>query len=312
MPKREMVVSSSAYLNGWSSVSCLGYSGELLPSINNNLINYYFMLQISKFRDHGFMKKCNNAEYTSVANRIIGRTTASGTETLGVPEEFFTMYQAKNKILNNLVAQSRIVDETGKINEVEVKINNLLKYMFGIVRNARTTPIEAKKQAGLSLYNATSVYLKTYRLPQQQKLATVGGLLTDLNSDKLSAHISTLGMETELEQLTLLHAQFGVLLESRTNSQMLNSEEKSFTVRQDMDQLFELIITAIWVHSYTNPSEETSSYIKSVNKILTEAETAYNQRMAQKNSKENDETTDKEELPSDEEVPGEEQETDNE
>lgn len=270
------------------------------------------MLQISRFRDYGFMKKCNKAEYANVANRFIGRTTACGTETLGVPEEYFTMYQAKNKILNNLVAQSRIVDETGKIGEIEIKINNLLKYMFSIVRNARTTPIESKKQAAISLYNATTVYLKTYRLPQQQKLATVGGLLTDLNSDKLSAHITTLGMETELEQLTLLHAQFSVLLENRTNSQLQNAEEKSILVRQDMDQLFEMIIAAIWVHSFTNSSEDVLSYIKSINKILSEAETAYNQRMAQKNSKEEEESTDKEELPSDEEVPSEEPTTDNE
>lgn len=270
------------------------------------------MLEISKFRDYGFMKKCNKAEYANVANRFIGRTTACGTETLGVPEEYFTMYQAKNKILNNLVAQSRIVDETGKIGEIEIKINNLLKYMFGLVRNARTTPIEAKKQAAISLYNATSVYLKTYRLPQQQKMAMVGGLITDLTSDRLSAHISTLGMDTELEQLTLLHAQFGVLLENRTNSQIQHAEEKVILVRQDMDQLFEMIIAAIWVHSFTNPSEEISSYIKAVNKILSEAETAYNQRMAQKNSKEDEESSEVEDIPTDEEVPSEEEGTDNE
>ena len=270
------------------------------------------MLEISKFRDYGFMKKCNKAEYANVANRFIGRTTACGTETLGVPEEYFTMYQAKNKILNNLVAQSRIVDETGKIGEIEIKINNLLKYMFGLVRNARTTPIEAKKQAAISLYNATSVYLKTYRLPQQQKMAMVGGLLIDLNSDKLSAHITTLGMDAELEQLTLLHAQFSVLLESRTNTQIQNAEEKSALVRQDMDQLFEMIIAAIWVHSFTNSSEEISSYIKSINKILSEAETAYNQRMAQKNSKEDEESSEVEDIPTDEEVPSEEEGTDNE
>jgi hypothetical protein len=79
-----------------------------------------------------------------------------------------------------------------------------------------------------------------------------------------------------------------------------------------MDQLFEMMIAAIWVQSFMKPSEDIASYIKAINKILSEVETSYNQRMAQKNSKEDEETTDKEELPSDEEVPGEEQDTDNE
>jgi hypothetical protein len=119
-------------------------------------------------------------------------------------------------------------------------------------------------------------------------------------------------MDTELEQLTLLHAQFGVLLENRTNSQIQHAEEKVILVRQDMDQLFEMMIAAIWVQSFMKPSEDIVSYIKAINKILSEVETSYNQRMAQKNCKEDEESTDKEELPSDEEVPGEEQESDNE
>ena len=179
--------------------------------------------------------------------------------------------------------------ETSKINEVEAKITNLLKYIHNVIGSARNTPIAAKQEAGNILYNTTHVYLHTHKLPQQQMLETVNGMLTDLASSKLEAHIKTLNLETEVETLTLLHAQLTVLLDSRAEVQMVISEENSKIVRQDMDELFEMMMAIIWAYSLTNPSEEITSFIKSINKVLFDTETAYNQRIAQRGKKDEEE-----------------------
>ena len=73
------------------------------------------MVNVLKFRDYSFLKRCNNAEYASVGTRVISRISATGLETLGIPEEYFTLYQARQAVLANLVSMSRASVETTKI-----------------------------------------------------------------------------------------------------------------------------------------------------------------------------------------------------
>ena len=108
----------------------------------------------------------------------------------------------------------------------------------------------------------------------------------------------------------MLHAQLTVLLDNRAMTQMVISEENSKIVRQDMDELFEMMMAIIWAYSLTNPSEEITSFIKSINKVLFDTETAYNQRIAQRGKKEeeeNDSTDVEDNSSTEEEVPSEEQ-----
>ncbi len=259
------------------------------------------MENVLKFRDYSFLKRCNNAEYASVGTRVISRISAIGIETLGIPEKYFTLYQAREAVLANLVSMSRSAVETTKINEAEDKINGLLKYMLSVICKGRENPIATKKEAALVLYNEARAYLTITRRPQQQKLQFISGLLFDMNQPEMAAHITTLGLEAEVEQLTLLHAQLTVLLDSRSNTQMLHSEEKSKTVRQDIDELFEIMMAIVWAKSLTDPSEELTSFIKSINKVLSDAEAAYNKRSVKKteNGTESTDTPESDGTPSD-------------
>jgi hypothetical protein len=235
-----------------------------------------------KFRDSSFLRRCNNAEYAYVGTKVISLVSATGLETLGIPEEFFTKYQARKAVLTNLVSMSRSSVETTKINEMEAKIDGLLKYMLSVISKARENPIAAKKEASLVLYNEAKVYLDITKRPQQQKLEVISGLLHDFGQSDMAVHVNTLGLEAEVEQLTLLHAQFSVLLDNRSSTQMKHSEETSRKVRKDMDELFEMMIAIVWAKSLTESSEDLTSFIKCVNKVLSDAETAYNKRTAKR------------------------------
>ncbi|MBQ2362991.1 MAG: hypothetical protein II287_05225, partial [Bacteroidaceae bacterium] len=73
---------------------------------------------------------------------------------------------------------------------------------------------------------------------------------------------------------------FGVLLNARANVQMQNSKVKSHELRQEIDILLDILMSAIWVHSLTDPSEEATEFINTINKLLADAETAFHQRKA--------------------------------
>lgn len=262
---------------------------------------------ILRFRDYAIMKRYNNAEYAYVVNGLAEQILAAGAEKLHAPAEFLTQFQERCAILDNVVAVSRIADQTGEIVAMEKDIDNMLTAVLTAFRTTKSIPIPAKKAAARSLYNATKVYQGTQKLPQRQKAQTIKGLLLDLQKAELSVHIETLGLGAEIEQLTLLHARFGVLLNARANVQMQNSKVKSHELRQEIDILLDILMSAIWVHSLTDPSEEATEFINTINKLLADAETAFHQRMAQKKKEEETETevpTDK--VEGEEDVPNEE------
>jgi hypothetical protein len=235
---------------------------------------------ILRFRDYAIMKRYNNAEYAYVVNGLAEQILAAGAEKLHAPAEFLTQFQERCAILDNVVAVSRIADQTGEIVAMEKDIDNMLTAVLTAFRTTKSIPIPAKKAAARSLYNATKVYQGTQKLPQRQKAQTIKGLLLDLQKAELSVHIETLGLGAEIEQLTLLHARFGVLLNARANVQMQNSKVKSHELRQEIDILLDILMSAIWVHSLTDPSEEATEFINTINKLLADAETAFHQRKA--------------------------------
>lgn len=243
-----------------------------------------------KFSESSILKRCNKAEYAYVASGYISRVMAVGIETLHVPAELFQQFQDKYAILEDLVSKSRAADETAKIDDVDIKVNNLLKFLFSVINCGTTTPVDTKREAAAALCNVIKSYLKIRRLPRRQKVQTTKGLLLDLGNSNLTAHIETLGLEAEVEMLTLLNAQYAVLLDSRASAQLHNSEEKSYIVRSEMYELYDQMTAAIWVQSFTEPSEAVTEFIKSINKLLADTETAYNQRRAQSNKKEDDDS----------------------
>lgn len=100
-----------------------------------------------KFRDSSFLRRCNNAEYAYVGTKVISLVSATGLETLGIPEEFFTKYQARKAVLTNLVSMSRSSVETTKINEMEAKIDGLLKYMLrALLAKPGRIPLRRRKK----------------------------------------------------------------------------------------------------------------------------------------------------------------------
>ena len=260
---------------------------------------------ILRFRDYNIVKRYNNAEYAYVANKLVEQVLAVGAEKLHAPAEYITLYQARCAVLDNIVAVSRIADQTEEIAALETEIDHTLSIIFGAISLAKLSPIQAKKSAGTSLYNANKVYRGMQKLPQRQKLQTTKGLLLDLQKTELSTRIETLGLSAEVEELTLLHAKFAVLLNARADVQMQNSTVKSKEIRQEMDVLYEIITSAIWVYSLTDPSEDATSFINTMNKFLADAETSYHQRKAQMGKKNEEEV----ETPSEEEKPNEEQGT---
>lgn len=246
------------------------------------------MSLLLKLRDHS-RKKLNNAEYAFFSNGVIDLVRAGGEELLHAPAEVFASYCAKTAVLDDMVAKTRATKETVKIAEIDAEVDSIIQYIFAVITKAKEMPIASKREAGVALGVLIEPYLILCRLPRRQKIQTVKSLLADLAKSDLSPYVETLGLGDEVEALTLKNAQYLVLINTRANIQMVYSEENSKTIRAQMEELYDELVYTIWAYGVTQPSEEATAFVKSLNKLIQDCETAYNQRIGQLSRKDGSE-----------------------
>lgn len=156
--------------------------------------------------------------------------------------------------LVELVAQSHISEETAEITAIDAEEDDVIIYLNSAFRTAKSSPVAAKRKAGTAVYNAAKPYIGIQRLPKRQQVQKVVGLLNDLAKADLAAHIATLGLTEEVENLATVNARYQALLESRANSQIANIMEDSKTVRAEMDAQHNEMVTTAFAFSITTPS----------------------------------------------------------
>ena len=234
-------------------------------------------------------KRFSAAEYSFLISGVEGQINAFGVEGLDFPSGVFDNFQALGTKLKDLVRQSKVSKETAKIQKIEEEIDDLLVAIIGVIRSTMKSPVANKKEASTELYNAIGTYGDAYRKAMRYKMGLVDSLLYDLAKPELTELVSALGLDNEVESLTLKHAQCRVLMDSRSNAKVKISKDKTRNIRKEIDQLLEIMVTCIRSLYYKTPTDELGELILSLNQLLAESETNYNQRMAHTKKKEDGE-----------------------
>ena len=230
--------------------------------------------------------KFNNAEYTNFMNRTLSQAVAVGIEKIGASEALIDNITANVNKMTDIVAQSRASVETAQIAEVDKKADELIVYLMATFRTNRTSPIQAMRTAAETLYLKTKPYVGCQTLPQGQQIQKMRGLLADITTTEMSAHITTLGLSAVVEELGTITTQYSALIEQRSASQLANKLDAGKTVRLELDEQYDDLVTIAFVTSVSTPSKEATDFVVYMNKLIADTETAYNQRVAQRGKKE--------------------------
>ena len=230
--------------------------------------------------------KFNNAEYTNFMSRTLNQALAAGVEKIGASETLIEGFTANVNKMTDIVAQSRASVETAQIAEVDKKADELIVYLMATFRTNRTSPIQAMRTAAETLYLKTKPYVGCQTLPQGQQIQKMRGLLADITTTEMSAHITTLGLSAVVEELGTITTQYSALIEQRSASQLANKLDAGKTVRLELDEQYDDLVTIAFVTSVATPSKEATDFVVYMNKLITDTETAYNQRVAQRGKKE--------------------------
>ena len=227
------------------------------------------------------LQKLNNAEYAYFAQQVSNLIHEGTAEKLHVSAATLTAFDANLKLLTDIVAQSRISDETADIVAVDKETDDLITYILSAIRSAKQSPVAAQKAAATTLYNATKPYAGIQRMAQRQEVQQARGLLTDLAKPDLKAHVQTLALQPAVDQLKTTVDRYASLLESRSASQVAANLGAAKPVREKMNDEYDEMTTVAFAFSIAAPAAELTTFITKLNKLIDDTTTAYNQSRAQ-------------------------------
>ena len=227
------------------------------------------------------LKKLNNAEYAYFAQQVSNLIHEGTAEKLHVSAATLTAFDANLKLLTDIVAQSRISDETADIVAVDKEADDLITYILSAIRSAKQSPVAAQKAAATTLYNATKPYAGIQQMAQRQEVQQARGLLADLAKPDLKAHVQTLALQPAVDQLKTTVDRYATLLESRSASQVAANLGAAKPVREKMNDEYDEMTTVAFAFSIAAPATELTTFITKLNKLIDDTNTAYNQSRAQ-------------------------------
>lgn len=244
------------------------------------------MKQIVKIQEIG-LAKLNNAEYTNFSNRVLSLVNQAGTlepeggSALGIEEEVTEEYGTLGGTMGDIVAQSRISDRTAELTAVDKQRDDLVVYLFKLLRSKKSSPLTEERKAATSLYNLLKPYVGCYRSPGQQETVQIRGLLTDARKAENLPNVEALSLANILTELESANDEYASLTEQRTEERAASRLDESKTVRARMDELYDYISTVAFVQSVAHPTEATAAFVTNLNALIDETNALYNQRIAQ-------------------------------
>ena len=244
------------------------------------------MRTIVKIKEFG-ITRLNNAEYTNFSTRVLSLVNQAGTlepeggSALGIEEEVTEEYGTLGGTMGDIVAQSRISDRTAELTAVDKQRDDLVVYLFKLLRSKKSSPLTEERKAATSLYNLLKPYVGCYRSPGQQETVQIRGLLTDARKAENLPNVEALALTNILTELESANDEYASLTEQRTEERAASRLDESKKVRQRMDELYDYISTVAFVQSVAHPTDATAAFVTNLNALIDETNALYNQRIAQ-------------------------------
>lgn len=240
------------------------------------------------------LDKLNNAEYTNFSQRTARLAQTATPAAIGITVELYNAYTGNILAMTDIVAQSRISDETAEIAAIDRECDDLIIYLNATIKTSKGSPLADVKAAGTHLYNVTKPYISIQRLAQGQQIQQTRGLLADLGKDENTAAINALVLGPVIQQLRQKNNQYAALLDARAASQVAARLDTGKSVRLQMNAQYDEITTMAFVTSIANPSPAADAFVTGMNKLIADTNTAYNLRMGQRKNEEGEEEKEEE------------------
>ena len=234
------------------------------------------------------LDKLNNYEYNYFSEQFLVLINAATAEKLHVSSTLVESYSTNVNKMRDIAVQSRTADETALIAAVSKEAKSLVIYFFNVLRSEKQSPIAANKTAATGAYNALKPYSGLYNLPQRQQVQALRGLATDMRKPAIADYLTTLGQSEMADSLSDVAERYAALLEQRSANMAVNNLGSAQPLREVMNEQYNYITTIAFAYSVSMPSEELSTFVASVNRLIDDMNKSYNLRTGRSQEKDDE------------------------
>ncbi len=223
----------------------------------------------------------NNAEYTAFMTGFRKLITKATPEKLMIGTERLAAFDSGLQQLTDLMIKLRSSEETTQMAGSDNDRDRLLSYLKATVRYASKLPIAAQQEAGTKLWTLLKPYSNIARLPNQQETERIEGLLYDFAKPEYATHVTALGLDNVVTELSSANIRYKELSVTRTESRTAETLETGKAIRQNTDEQYASLQLLAAAASISTPSPEADEFIASLNQLIGETKSLYKLRLSQ-------------------------------
>ena len=202
-----------------------------------------------------------------------------GIPILHIPAELLTQFDAVFEQMVERNKQTTASAETAQLKQLDEDRIRAAKYVVNRILKGDTLPLAAEREAAKAMETEIRPYKDIAYGPVGQRTADITGLLYDVQKEKYSEYVETLGLTNPLSELKNLNDQYEALSKSRKDEKKAKVEK--VTIAQLTAEAEEVINN---MNDYANaasllfPSEEASTFVLDIIKLYEEAREDFNKR----------------------------------
>ena len=189
---------------------------------------------------------------------------ATGAEALHITD-LFNAYKAAVELEASVVNRQTTFVATESMKDADEMRDDMLAVINAMISAHQYTHIANKKAAYQALNAVMAPYRGIRAHEYSRQTAEVNGLLTEFQSPSNAEYVQTLGLNEEIEMLTLANAKFSVEFNQKTAemaSRLPEKETSTVEARAECDRLYAEIVALINAYALIQPSEEITGFVQ--------------------------------------------------
>lgn len=189
---------------------------------------------------------------------------ATGAEALHITDQF-NAYKAAVELEASVVNRQTTFVATESMKDADEMRDDMLAVINAMISAHQYTHIANKKAAYQALNAVMAPYRGIRAHEYSRQTAEVNGLLAEFQSPSNAEYVQTLGLNEEIEMLTLANAKFSVEFNQKTAemaSRLPEKETSTVEARAECDRLYAEIVALINAYALIQPSEEITGFVQ--------------------------------------------------
>jgi hypothetical protein len=230
----------------------------------------YFNIMDTKQVNPIALSELNLALHNDFMNQVLSLANAHGAETLHI-EAFAAEFDRLVSLENSIVNRDTTYVSTKSIQDLDHIRDTTLRILLGIIDYQSRSTITKKADAANVLLAWAAPYQNVERSDYRSETREINGLITKFSTEAAAAHLATLHLTEELEQLIIKNTEFDIAIQGKqveATDRLDQTDIDTAELRKQLDTVYNDIVKTVNAFAIVQPTDELISFINNLNGVI--------------------------------------------